>query len=350
MLFTRPNGSFEKYSSIIDEINRNEILVQIEFTTICKSDLHTYFNRRSSPAPSVLGHEIVGKIVHVEGYVDDVDGNLLNRGDRITWSVYANDPDDIMAKKGIPQKSKSLYKYGHRVSAEPDVYNGGFATHCILKKNTAIVKLPENIPLETAAPINCTHATVAGAFRKAGDVKGKVVLISGAGMLGLSACVYAKWKGARKVIVTDIDSKRLRYAKRFGSPEVFDVADKKGSDFQSLKPEVVIETTGMAPAMEICVNSMEIGGVIVFIGAVFSQPKIKIDAEIIVRNILTIKGLHNYSPVDLAEAVAFIVHNHSAYPFAELTAVKFRLENLENAFVEAEKSGYYRVGIDPRNA
>ncbi len=165
--------------------------------------------------------------------------------------------------------------------------------------------------------------------------------------MGLSACVFAKWKGARKIIVTDIDQKRLQFVKKFGNPETFEVADNKSADFQALNPEVVIETTGMTQAMEHCINCLEIGGIIVFVGAVFSQPKVKIDAESVVRKILTIKGLHNYAPVDLVEAVDFIEQNHINYPFAELTAVEFKLDDLKKAFEEAETSGYYRVGIKP---
>ena len=76
------------------------------------------------------------------------------------------------------QKSVSLYKYGHERISEKEELNGGFATHYILKKGTSIYILPDEINDKVAAPMNCSHATIAGALRLAGCVKDKMWLSS----------------------------------------------------------------------------------------------------------------------------------------------------------------------------
>ncbi|MFM7038963.1 MAG: alcohol dehydrogenase catalytic domain-containing protein [Planctomycetaceae bacterium] len=68
-----------------------EILVEVEACTLCGSDLHSFEGRRAVPVPTVLGHEIVGRIADfgAEAVRTDLSGQLLSVGDRIVWAVVA---------------------------------------------------------------------------------------------------------------------------------------------------------------------------------------------------------------------------------------------------------------------
>jgi putative phosphonate catabolism associated alcohol dehydrogenase len=327
-----------------------EILVQITYTTICTSDVHTYTGKRSTPCPCVLGHEIIGTIVNIgENIKTDYNHSDLNIGDRITWSVYAYNDQSEMAKKGIPQKSDGLHKYGHSKFTPEDGLNGGFATHCLLKKGTAVYKLPEILSNRIAAPINCTHATIAGALRLAGNLHNKNILITGTGMLGLSACAMAKENGASNVYTLDINSERLTVSKKFGATAFFDgncsVDQINNQLSNSQKIDIVIDTTGIPQVMEKGLELLSIGGTAVWVGAVFTQQKTQINAELIVRNLLTIRGLHNYTPEDLSVALEFIKSSHHKYPFDFLVGQEFALTELSTAFEVAISGKHYRVGI-----
>src|SRR5690606_21156385 len=133
----------------LHSLNPGEILVRNLFTTICGSDLHTFSGLRIEPCPVVLGHEIIGQIVEINslhsGY--DYSGEKLEIGDTITWSIFSSDPKSLYSKEGIPQKGDDLFKYGHALVKEDDVFNGGLAEFCILKPNTGILKIPSEIPL-----------------------------------------------------------------------------------------------------------------------------------------------------------------------------------------------------------
>ncbi|MGQ7947336.1 zinc-binding dehydrogenase [Flavobacterium sp. WC2509] len=349
MIFTSEGKPFEKQEVILNDINSNEVIVRIVYTTICTSDLHTFTGRRSTPCPCVLGHEIIGEIISKGQNINkDYNGHLLKIGDLVTWCVYAFDANGKMAKKGIPQKSEDLYKYGHHKFIPEDGLNGGFATHCVLKKGTAIFKLPDFLSHKQSAPINCTHATMAGAIRIAGYLENKNVMITGTGMLGLSACAMAKESGAKNVFALDINPERLAYAKKFGANKFID-AKLSTSEIKSLlsknEIDVIIDTTGIPSVMETGLEILTIGGTAVWIGAVFSQPATQVNAEMIIRNLLTIKGLHNYTPNDLGYAVDFVSKNHSKYPFEELVGEEFPLEDLTEAFEIAKSGKHYRVGI-----
>ena len=328
----------------------NEVLVKIAYTTICTSDLHTYYGRRTSPCPSILGHEIIGHVVSLGKAINtDYNGKALKVGNLVTWSVYAHDVHGTMAKKGFPQKSHNLFKYGHQQMALDKPLSGGFATHCLLREGTAIFNLSDRLTPKELAPLNCTHATIAGAIRLAGDLNNKNVLIAGVGMLGLSACAMAKESGAKNVYAIDRDKARLNFAKTFGVNQIIQASLEVQDIVEQLKPhheiDVVIDTTGAPEAMEKSLSLLSIGGMAVWVGAVYSQRNTQVNAEMIVRNLLTIKGLHNYKPKDLAVAITFLEKNHKKYPFASLVNKEFLLHELESAFNEAHKGGHYRVGI-----
>ncbi len=99
--------------------------------------------------------------------------------------------------------------------------------------------------------------------------------------------------------------------------------------------------------METGLDLMNIGGTNVWVGAVFSQRDLKLNAERIVRNLITIKGLHNYIPADLDAAVRFMTRHHRQYPFRELVGAEYPLDQLDQAFAAGETGAHYRIGIRP---
>lgn len=355
MVFNEVNTPFTSYTTPLPELRGGEALVEVMYTTICSSDLHTFYGRRNSPAPSILGHEIMGKLVAVgPGGVQDHNGSDLHINDIITWAVYACDHSSKMAQRGIPQKSPDLFKYGHeKLNDGKGSLSGGFATHCHLRAGTAIFRLPPELSPKEAAPLNCTHATVAGAIRLAGSLMDKNVLIIGAGMLGLSACTMSREAGAAKVWAMDISAERQQRALEFGADAVLHaelgIVEVAGLVRQAGGIDVVIETSGAPSAIEKGLELLNIGGIAVWVGAVFPQRDLAVNAEKIVRNILTIKGLHNYTPTDLATAIEFVAAHRHKYPFEQLVARDFPLTQLDQAFEAAVQEGHYRVGIYPEH-
>ena len=89
-----------------------EAVVTVECCTLCGSDLHTVSGRRSAATPLILGHEILGRIVSVGPGLRDHRGRPLQIGDRVTWSICVSCGECFFCRAGIPQKCKSLLKYG----------------------------------------------------------------------------------------------------------------------------------------------------------------------------------------------------------------------------------------------
>ena len=89
-----------------------------------------------------------------------------------------------------------------------------------------------------------------------------------------------------------------------------------------------------------------IGGTMILVGSVYPQRNISINAEKIVRGLITIKGLHNYVPKDLSEAINFMEKHHEKYPFKDLVTETFPLIELDKAFEAGDNSQCYRIGIE----
>ncbi|MFC6101392.1 zinc-binding dehydrogenase [Olivibacter domesticus] len=339
------NESMQLLEVPIPTIEAGEILVKNLYTTICGSDLHTYCGLRKENTPTVLGHEIVGEILAISAQHSGMDycGNTLQVGDRITWSIFSSDVNSEMARKGMPQKGSGLFKYGHAQITNTDTLHGGLGTHCILKAGTAVLKIATDIPLPIAATINCAVATVAGAFRLAGTVKNSKVLITGAGLLGIVSVAMSKAAGAATIHVADINEQRLLQAKEFGADEIHMLSSGTPENLKDI--DVAFDMSGSPEAMELGLASLAIGGLAVWVGAVLNTRKIQVDAEKVIRRLLTIKGLHNYNFEDFVCAVDFISEHYQNFPFSTIVGREFALKDAEAAFDYALKKKPLRVGI-----
>lgn len=328
----------------IPALSEGQVLVRNEYTTLCRSDISTYLGKRIEKSPTILGHEIVGRIVAFGPgqQVCDIFGKPLKAGDRITWGIYAANPLSQMSRRGIPQKSPDLFKYGHEQLRPDNTLHGGLARHTLLRRYTPILPLPEEVPLPEAAIINCAVATVAGSLRLAGELQGRRVALWGAGMLGTVACAMCREAGASEVIALDINEQRLECATHFGATATL---RSDHTDAASLQADVTIDYSGFLGAMEASVEALSIGGTAVWVGGVCPQDKVQLDSEQVIRRLSTIRGLHNYNTDDFRTAVDFIVKHHRTYPFAKLIHDGFTLERAEDAFQYAIRHNPYRVGI-----
>lgn len=349
VIFNGAGQPFEIVEREVPALKPGEILVKNVYTTLCGSDIHTFLGRRIEPAQVVLGHEITGDIIAIdpEHPGRDAKGQIVQVGDRITWSIFCAPADSVAPRADIPQKSDHLFKYGHAPSVGNDVFNGGLADYCILRANTALIKISHEIPAKVAATISCAHATVAGAVRVAGDIAGKRVLVFGAGLLGLSCTAMCREQGALSVGLIDTDANRLKWAPKFGA----DAAYIFPLDGLSPWPDadLVFDMTGHTAAMEKGLDSLAVGGIAVWIGAVFPADAVKVDAQKIVRKILQIRGLYNYNYDDFLAAAAFVEANYQKYPFEELVEKEYQINEIDEAFRFAVESKPVRIGININN-
>ena len=337
-----------------EQLEPGAAVCEVVMATICGSDLHTISGRRKEPAPLILGHEIIGRIVQLgEGTTADGFGQPLAVGDRVSWTIMACCGTCFFCTHGLENKCVKLRKYGHTCCDEPPHLTGGFAEHVCLWPGTAVFRVPDALADEIATPANCALATVICAKDTIGLAAGESVLIQGAGLLGLNLIALCKEAGAARVFVTDVQPARLELAERFGADEAFNLADCSADEVVSAirdatdgrGADVAFEVCGQAQAVAMGVEALRIGGRYLIAGLVTPGARFELDGNQLTRKILTLKGIHNYQPTHLGQALRFLDSCAAAYPYDRIVGKTFSLDRINDAVAEAATGKHIRVAV-----
>src|SRR5262249_18726285 len=205
--------------------------------------------------PTVLGHEIVGRIEAFGPAAARVDaaGAAASIGDRVSWAVAVGCGDCYFCGADLPQKCARPYKYGHERVSPGRPLGGGLAEVVRRVPGPVWFRVPDEVPDRVAAPANCATATVAAMLRHSGPLAGRCVLVLGAGVLGVTACAMARAAGARAVLACDPVPACRERAAAFGATHaagpdglaaaVAEVTDGRGAD-------VALELAGTAASVQ----------------------------------------------------------------------------------------------------
>jgi alcohol dehydrogenase len=352
-VFHGPGKPIELTEVAMPPLEVGELIVEVTLCTICGSDLHTFSGRRSCECPTILGHEITGRVLELNGSIKDMSGQNLQPGDRVTWSIVASCGDCFYCSNSIPQKCEQLAKYGH----EPLLTHGpvgGLAKHCRIMAGTAVCGIPDSLEDSAVCPANCCTATAAAAVRTAGPIERTSIAIMGTGSLGLTTAAMALQQKATNVFLADVDDARLRRAESLTGCVPVCVRD----DTEQLRHavseqtygrgvDVVFEMTGSTTAAETGVDVLRIGGRLILVGAVFPERSMDLSAETVVRRLLRIEGVHNYQPEDLHTAIEFLESVSTESPVRNLVDRTFSLDAVNEAFEFALENRPLRVAVRP---
>jgi S-(hydroxymethyl)mycothiol dehydrogenase len=221
-----------------------EVLVRIEATGVCHSDLHVIEEDGWGHAyPILLGHEGAGTI---EAVGEGVQG--LARGDRVVlgWKTACGACSTCL--RGAPRQCKRPPAASGRLMRRdgnvltPVLRTGTFATHTVVPE-VAAVKVPRELPVEQACLLGCAVATgVMSVLETAKVWQGARVAVIGCGAVGLSVIQGARIAGASEIRAIDLDPRKLEQATRFGATHtepgpvdfVFDVVARRSTVEQGL--------------------------------------------------------------------------------------------------------------------
>jgi L-iditol 2-dehydrogenase len=247
---------------------------------------------------SVFGHEWAGDIEKIGSDVDD-----FKVGDR------------VVAANSVPCYKCYYCKIGrHSLCENLEYNNGAYAEYIkipgnILKKNT--YKIPEKINYREAALLEPLACVVHGIERS--DINaGDMVVINGAGPIGLMFVVLAKLKGAL-VISVDLSDERLGYAREFGADYIIN-GSRVDDQVQAVKDltegrrgvDVAVDATGIPRVWEMAILMCRKGAVVDLFGGCVPDTSINIDTGLIHYSELTIKGIYHHTPYYVKKAFDLI--------------------------------------------
>ncbi|MBT8367604.1 MAG: zinc-binding dehydrogenase [Deltaproteobacteria bacterium] len=341
----------------LPRVEKGCILVKVTCCTICGSDVHSWMGRRKSPTPIILGHEIVGQIVELgEGVTRDSGDRPLKIDNRITWTIMDNCGKCYYCReKGLMMKCRHLKKYGHDSCDVPPHFVGGFAEYCYITPGTCVIKIPERLSDEEAAPANCALATVVAGWEAAEVQPFENVLIQGAGALGFYAAALAKHYGCERIIVTDILDHRLDFIKKFGATDTINVREMSDSDvIQAVRAaagdfgvDCALEVAGIPALIPVGLKCLRIGGRYVEIGNSYPGAIFSYDACDIVWRRLTLKGIHNYDARHLQAGVDLLAATRDKFPFKDIVTHRVNLASINDGLRLADSGKAVRVAVHP---
>ncbi|GGI41677.1 MDR/zinc-dependent alcohol dehydrogenase-like family protein [Mammaliicoccus stepanovicii] len=275
--------------------NPKEIIVKVEGCGICAGDIKAYggapsfWGDEKQPsyikAPMIPGHEFIARVV-AKG--DDVTDYEV--GDRVISEQIVPCWDCRFCNRGQYWMCEKHDLYGFQKNV-----NGGMAEYMKFTKEAINYKVPEDLPLEKAILIE-PYACSLHAVQRANIQLGDIVVLSGAGTLGLGMVGAAKKAGAEKLIVLDMKDDRLELAKKFGAdlvmnPSKVDVEKEIKALTDGYGCDVYIEATGHPASVEQGLASIrKLGTFVEF--SVFGEP-VSVDWSIISdRKELDLLGSH----------------------------------------------------------
>jgi S-(hydroxymethyl)glutathione dehydrogenase / alcohol dehydrogenase len=211
----------------IDRPGPRELLVRTAATGVCHSDLHFVDGSYPSAVPVVLGHESAGVVEEVGTGV-----TYAQPGDHVITcvSAFCGECEDCLSGRPHLCRNPSVRRAPGapprlRLGGEPVVQFaelGSFAEQLLVHER-AVVKIPEDVALDSAALIGCGVMTGVGAvLRTAAVHAGSTVAVIGCGGIGLNAVQAAVLVGARRVVALDRLPAKLDLARRFGATDVVD--------------------------------------------------------------------------------------------------------------------------------
>ncbi len=268
----------------VPEIGTNDVLIKIEKTSICGSDVHIYnwdqWAQKTIPVPMVIGHEFVGRVAEIGSNVHDFkEGDLVSGEGHIVCGRCRN----CLAGR------RHLCANTSGVGINRD---GAFAEYLSIPVANVWYCDP-NIPTDVIScfdPLgNAVHTALSF------DLLGEDVLITGAGPIGIMATTIARHAGARFVVVTDVNPYRLELATKMGATRVVNVSKKNLEDVISelgMKEgfDVGLEMSGNESAFKDMLNNMCHGGKIGLLG--IPEDEMSIDWNQVIFNGLHIKGIY----------------------------------------------------------
>ncbi len=280
------------------EIGPGELLLKIEASGICGSDVMEWY--RIQRAPLVLGHEVAGSVAQVGAGITQ-----FREGDR------------LVATHHVPCNACRYCLSGHHTVCDTlRVTNydpGGFCEYVRLPAinvDRGAIRIPAGVHFHEAAvaePLACVYR----GQRRANIQPGQSVLVLGSGLAGQLHINLARALGAGRIVSTDLSDFRLAAARRLGADETLQADEYTPDRLREVNDgrlaDLVIVATGARPALLQALESVERGGTVLFYAP--TEPGVEVPVpinDVFFRNDATLTTTYAAAPGDLTTALDLI--------------------------------------------
>jgi threonine 3-dehydrogenase len=270
----------------IPRIKPDEVLVKVEATAICGSDMHFYhwdaFAQSKIKPPLTIGHEFSGEIVQIGKAVTDYKiGDYVAADSHISCGVCP------VCKLGLQHICQNLKIFGNEV-------DGSFAQYVAVPENS-LWQLSRDVSANIGAVLEPLGGAVQATLIE--PVTAKSVVIFGDGPIALFAAGVASVSGASHVTLVGMVPSRLEVAKKMGANTVYNITDEPDvvsrvlESTNGLGSDVVIEMSGSPAALKNAFASVRKGGRVTLFGLTPKPvPEFDFNFNVILRQV-TVHGV-----------------------------------------------------------
>lgn len=317
---------------------------------ICGTDIHMHKGKLAVAAPSIIGHEFVGRITNVNS--EEAKEYGLKVGDNVIADIAVPCGECILCKNGDDANCVNMQvTNGGSIEVAPYLY-GGY-TEVNYTPLTNLIKIPSGIEPSMAAIFACPGPTAVHACclaEKAGvDLSNiNVAVVQGLGPVGTFAVMYLKRMGVKKVyaITAGDNEKREQLAVKLGADKVFNLT-RQGTEAvtkvlqeenDGLGVDLCFEASGAPQAVPQGIDILRNRGVYLVPGQYSASGGIEIQPQMITFKALHIIGSSQYSMSDVNRYLEFLEENKDLHSLIAQLASKYTIEQINEAILDA-KSG-----------
>ena len=360
LVFEGAGRPLEIESLVLDEPQRGEVLVRMLASGVCHSDLHVVDGEWERPTGVVLGHE--GAAI-VEAVGPDALEDAPRKGDLVVLAWTAPCGRCSSCTRNEPWLCTEPRGGGHRLGDEDvrlrradgtpiGVYSGigTFAERQVVAHEAAI-RIDPSTPPEIAALIGCAVTTGFGAaVNTAGVRAGESVVVIGAGGVGLSAVMAARFADADPIVVIDTNPEKLELARRAGATHALQPSEADAiGDLTDGGADHILEAIGLTETVEQAIDLVRPGGVVTLVGMTPQGARAGFDVYRFVEDGKQIRG-SNYGSATPAIDFPRSAELYAAgrLPLDLLISDRIRLESVEDALDAMRRGdGARRVVVYP---
>ncbi|MFG2077068.1 NAD(P)-dependent alcohol dehydrogenase [Nonomuraea maritima] len=245
------------------DVGPKDVLIAIRYAGICHSDIHTVRGEWGPITyPQVVGHEIVGEVVEVGS-----DVTKYQAGDRVGVGCMVNSCRECEnCRAGLEQYclNGNVGTYAG-VDRDGTITQGGYSTHIVVDQDF-VLRVPEAIPYEAAAPLLCAGITTYSPLAHWNAGPGKRVAVVGMGGLGHMAVKIAAAMGAEVTVLSRTLAKQddgLAY----GAKEYFSTDDATTFEKLANHFDLIINTVSAPLDVDAYLRLLRLDGTMVNVGA-----------------------------------------------------------------------------------
>jgi len=324
----RPESGIWMHEVEIPTVGRNDLLIKINRTAICGTDLHIFnwdhWSSQTVPLKMVIGHEYAGVVAAVG---EEVSGFVV--GDRVSGEGHVTCGNCRNCRAGRRHLCRNTVGVGVN---RP----GAFAEYMVLPAFNAF-KIPDGITDDMAAifdPLgNAVHSALSF------DLVGEDVLITGAGPIGVMSAAVARHAGARHVVVTDINPYRLELAEKLGATRTVRIDQESLPDVEAGLGmtegfDVGLEMSGAPSAVAQMLETINHGGKVALLG--IPAGDMTVDWSQVILKGLTLKGIYGREMFETWYKMASLIQ--AGLNLNDIITHRFPIAEYEKGF-EVMRSG-----------